>query len=240
MSPDAFTCELTPERLDAGEQELAAALTLWTARNQEALRPWRQRFAPVLRTIGLTACAAGALVSGWAVTRYPLDPCPAAAARSSEAFYQFMTPLFVVLGVLFWFMPRVNAAARAWALRAPGRTAPRALAPLRRQLPSQVTYRLTDRGIESDLTRPRRRSRTAFEKVRGAVAGRGTICLFAGPPLPRLLRLVWLPDDAARRAVLDALDAAKVPVLPLGGGEQDGDGGAAASLLVDRHAPRQG
>lgn len=237
MTGETFTCELTPERLDEGERELAAALAAWARRNQERLRPRRERLEPILRTFGLVACATGALVSGWAVTQYPLDPCPAAAARSSETFYQVMTPVFAVLGVLFWFLPRVTAALRAWAPGASARRAPGAMASLRRALPSQVTYRLLPDGVESHLTRPRRDARTAFRAVHGAIAGRRTICLFAGPPLARLLRLVWLPDDAARGAVLAALEAARVPVLPLPADDRGGALAGPALLGLDTPRP---
>lgn len=214
MPIDTFRCELTRERLDAGERELAAALSLAATRTQEALRGRRERLEPRLRALGLVTCTLGAVLSGWAVVMTPVSACP--AAPSSGAFHQVSTPIFVVLGVVFWFLPRISAELRA---RAPGvaaRMAPRALAPLRRRLPSEVTYRLADGAIHSTLARPRRDGRTALGAIRFAVVGNQTACLFGPPPFGRLRRLVWLPGDEERRAVLAALEQANVPVITLG------------------------
>lgn len=133
MPPDAFRCELTLHRLDAGERELGTALSLWTTRRQEALRNKRERLEPWLRRFGLAACAVGAGLSAWANVMTALSTCPAAATRSSGTLYQVMTPVFVALGVVFWFLPRWTAALRAWAPRAAARAAPRVIAPLREQ-----------------------------------------------------------------------------------------------------------
>ncbi len=222
MPPEAFRCELTHNRLDVGERELAAALSLWTTRTQEALRSRRERLEPRLRVFGLVAAAFGALLSAWAVVMTPVNACPAAAARSSGTFFQLTTPLFVVLGILFWFLPRITAELRAWAPGAAARAAPRVLSPLRKRLPSEVSYELAVDGIESSLSRPRRTGRTAFGAVHGAVVGSRTACLFGRPPFGRLLRVVWLPGDDERRAVVAALEAAKVPVIPLHEAVQSG------------------
>jgi hypothetical protein len=213
--PDAFRCELTPDRLDAGERELAAALALWATRTHEELRARRERLEPWVRGFGLAACAAGALLSAWAVASTPVDGCPAAAARSSGMFFQVATPLFAVLGVVFWFLPRVTAELRAWAPGAAARAAPRVLAPLRRGLPSEVSYELAGDRIVSRLSRPPRTARTAFGAVHGAVVGSRTACLFGRPPFGKLLRIVWLPGEEERRVVVAALEAAKVQVIAL-------------------------
>jgi hypothetical protein len=213
---DTFRCELTRERLDAGERELALALAVAARRTQEALRPRRDRIEPRLRTFGVVVSALGAVGSGWVVAMSPAYRCP--AARASDAFFQVATPLFVVLGVVFWFLPRVTGAIRAWAPDAAARAAPRILAPLRKRLPSEVTYRVAGGAIESRLSRPLRASRTALAAVRLAVVGSGTACLFGPPPFGRLLRLVWLPGEDERRAVVAALEAAGVPVIAADGG----------------------
>lgn len=215
MPPDAFRCELTPDRLDAGEREVGAALALWTRRRQEALRKKRERVEPWLRRAGLAACAVGAGLSAWADVATSVSTCPAAAARSSATLYQVMTPVFVALGVVFWFLPRWTAALRAWAPRAAARAAPRLIAPLRAQLPTDVSYRLDDGGVQSSRT-----GRTAFRAVHGAIVGSQTACLFGRPPISRLVRVVWLPGEAERRAVVAALEAAKVPVIQLEEPEQ--------------------
>lgn len=214
---DTFRCELTPDRLDRGERELAAALSLAAIHTQEAMRARRERREPRVRALGLVMCALGAVGAGWSYVMLPLYDCPAAAARFSgrALFYQSTTVAFVVLGVLFWFLPRIGAELRAWAPGAAARAAPRVLAPLRRQLPSEVSYELGDGAIRSTLARPPRTSRTLLGAVRVAIVGADTACLFGPPPFGRLVRLVWLPDDAARRAVVAALDDTKVPVVAL-------------------------
>jgi hypothetical protein len=215
MAATSFRCELTSDRLHAGERELAAALALAAVRTQEALRRRREKLEPRLRAFGLAACALGAALSGWAVVMTPARTCAAAGARGSGHFYQVTTPLFVALGVLFWFMPRVTAEIRAWAPRAAARAAPRLLAALRKGLPSEVTYSLDAEGVTSSLSRPRRTRRTPFRMVQTAVVGMHTACLFGRPPFGRLLRVVWLPGEDERRALLLALDAARIPVVRL-------------------------
>lgn len=214
---DTFRCELTPDRLDRGERELAAALSLAALRTQEAMRARRERQEPRLRALGLVMSALGAVASGWSYVVMPLYACPAAAARSfgRAVFYQSMTVAFVLLGIVFWFLPRITAELRAWAPGAAARAAPRVLAPLRRALPSDVTYELGDGAIRSTLARPPRTSRTVLAAVRLAFVGADTACLFGPPPFGRLLRLVWIPDDKARRAVVAALDGAGVAVVAL-------------------------
>lgn len=214
---DTFRCELRPDRLDRGERELAAALSLAALRTQEAMKARRERHEPRLRVLGLGMSALGAVGSGWSYAVMPLYACPAAAARSfgRAAFYQSVTVVFVLLGIVFWFLPRITAELRAWAPGAAARAAPRVLAPLRRQLPSEVTYELGDGAIRSTLARPPRTSRTVLAAVRLAVVGADTACLFGPPPFGRLVRLVWLPDDAARGAVVAALEDAQVPVVAL-------------------------
>lgn len=96
MPIDAFRCDLTPERLDIGERELAAALSLAATRTQESVRRAREGLEPRLRVLGLAACTLGTLVSGWAahiaggVSAYgSLEvnvraPRPAGAGKHSE------------------------------------------------------------------------------------------------------------------------------------------------------------
>jgi hypothetical protein len=73
-----------------------------------------------------------------------------------------------------------------------------------------VSYGLDDDGVESSRT-----GRTAFRSIHGAIVGRQTACLFGRPPISRLMRVVWLPGDTERRAVVAALEAARVPVIAL-------------------------
>jgi hypothetical protein len=217
-TPLSLRCELTAERLDRAAPELAAALALWTVRHQEALRATRERLEPVVRWFGVALSVAGALLSGWAVATFPETTCRGPAPT---AFYQLATPLFVLFGVVFWFLPRLSAALRAWAPGAAARRAPRLLATLRPHLPSEVSYQLAGGRLAASLARPRRQSVTPLAAVRGAVAGRTILCLFGPPPLSRLRRVVWLAGEPERQALLAALGEAGVPVqeLPAPAGE---------------------
>lgn len=215
--PLTFRCELTEARLARAEPELAAAMAWWTARHQEALRAGRERLEPWLRWLGVGLAAAGALLSGALVATVPVGAC----AGSRLALLQVATPLFALLGVVFWFLPRLSSALRAWAPAAAARRAPRLLAPLRAHLPTEVRYGLADGRLESSLARPPRRAVTRLADVRGALVGAEVACLFGGPPLSRLLRVVWLAGEAERRALLEALEAGGVachPLAPQGGG----------------------
>lgn len=213
--PLAFRCAVTQALLDRAVPEVSGALALWTSRRQAALAPLRDRLEPALRLAGLGLAAAGALLSGWVVATAPDRAC---ADRALVPF-QVATPLFAALGVVFWFLPRLSAALRAWAPRAAAARGPRILAPLRPLLPTEVAYRLADGHLEASLVRPARASRTAVASVGGAVAGEAVACLFGRPPLARLLRVVWLPGAAEREALLAALGAAGAEVhrLPAAG-----------------------
>lgn len=212
--PLTLRCQLTQDRLDRATPELAGALARWTAQHQEALRARRERLEPFLRWLGVALAALGALLSGFAVAVMPEAPCRGTA---SLALFQLATPLFALLGVVFWFLPRLSATLRAWAPAAAARRAPRLLAPLRPHLPSEVTYLLADGRLASSLARPRRHGVTPLASVHGALVGREVACLFGPPPLSRLRRVVWLAGEAERQALAEALAAAGVPVQDLAG-----------------------
>jgi hypothetical protein len=209
-------CELTPEKLDRAAPELALALADWASRRQEAMRLPRQRLEPWLRGLGLALAALGAILSGGMVALLPERTC--AGAACSGLLYQVMTPLFVVLGVVFWFLPGLSAALRAWAIRTAAARAPRLLAPLRAASPTRVDYRLAGGRLESRLARPPRTASTPLAALGGALVGAEVACLFGRAPLARLLRVVWLAGPVERAALTAALQAAGVPVTPLPAG----------------------
>jgi hypothetical protein len=215
-SPISFRCDLTAERVDQAEPELAAALARWARHRQEALRPRRERLEPGLRLLGLALSALGVALSGWAVAASPGRACQGAPGGwRGDALYQVATPVFALLGVVFWFLPRLTAALRAWAPGAAARQAPRLLARLRPHLPSEVTYRLEDGRLHASLARPRREGATRLAAVGGALVGGTVACLFGRPPLARLVRVVWLAGEAERAALVAALAEAGVQVVDL-------------------------
>jgi hypothetical protein len=210
--PLHLRCDLTAERLDRAEPELAAALAWWTDRRQEALRARRERLEPRLRLVGVLLSSLGVLVAGAAIVTLPDAPFPGAG---SLLFYDAAIAVFVVLGVIFWFLPRVTRGLRAWARGAVVRRALRLLASLRLHLPSAVEYELVAGRLESRLTRPPRSGATPLSAVHGALVGESLACLFGQPPLSRLLRVVWLGADQDCRALREALHQAGVAVFDL-------------------------
>lgn len=67
-----FRSLITPERIDRGERELAAAMSLVVKRMQETTRARRERQEPRVRVLGLAMCALGALGAGWSYVMTPL------------------------------------------------------------------------------------------------------------------------------------------------------------------------
>ncbi len=206
-----FRCEMTPGFLDQVEPELRAAMLARfdqvVPANWARLRP----LATVIRLAGLAATAAGVGLAGYGIAVTP----DAACTRKALVAYHVAMVVYVLLGTVFWFMPRINVAWAAWARGVAGRRVPSLLAPLRRLAPYTVEYTVGGGWLEARAAKLRMRRRIRLQIVRAAMVTPRLACLYRGRRSTWLRRVVYLPDAEARRVLVEALRAADAEVTEL-------------------------
>ncbi|BDG05988.1 hypothetical protein AMOR_49840 [Anaeromyxobacter oryzae] len=202
-----YRCELTSELLDRAEPELDAALWTFNERVYEATRRRIPRRA--LRIAGMALAAAG-ILRAWALI--VLTP---ECSRRSLALPYASLPLFVILGTVFAFERSFTVRLRARMRAVTARRAHRLLEAVRRHAPYETEYVFSGTRLEAHASKLALHRVTELGSIQEAIAGDRLACLFTRRWPGRLRRVVWLPDPAARTAVLAALRRAGVAVTEL-------------------------
>lgn len=197
----AFRAEVTPELVASVEPRIVALLVWWTERWQEDFRSRGRVPLAILRWTGFALSIGAILATGWVIVVMPDRPCRPAPILELNVLMAFL----VLCATFFGFYGRLIPVLNARGLRAAARRGGRFVARLRRKLPFSVEYTISDGRLVGRVEKPKVTSATELARVERVAFAGPVACLYGGR-FPRLVqRLVWLPDDAARDALREAL-----------------------------------
>jgi hypothetical protein len=202
--------EVTRPSLPPIEQALEWALQRQNRRIVQALPTdrisveRRARVATMISVLGLVAI--GAL--------YLLDP---RAARRQPAFFVLATLVFVGGLVAARSLPRIRAWSRRVAGRMIARQAARAIAGVAKRAPYTIDYHLAGDVLDAHVVSPPLDRRLALRGVGQVLYAEHVLFVFTRKHAARPSRLLFVPGEPERAALLAAFARCDVPAEELTG-----------------------